>query len=285
MKQLVHKVQGDHLWFGVTHNCNIYRGCNQGCIYCDSRSSCYQISDFDRVRAKQDADKMIELELSKKRKKGVLGLGGMSDPYNYLEEKLEYTRSCLKSCLKHGFGVVIITKSTLVLRDIDILVELSKSSAVTILFTITTSDDRLQARIERNVPSSTKRFEAIKKLREHNLNAGVIMMPVLPFINDTTENITGIIKKASLADALFIYPSFGVTLRDNQRTHFLNKIGPVLTEKYVSTYGESYGCQSPFAQELKKIFKENCEKYGIIYKMSDIIRQSSSLSNAQMTLF
>lgn len=285
VKKLIYKVKNDHQWFGVTHNCNIYRGCSHGCIYCDSRSSCYQISDFDTIKAKEDADKMIELELSKKRKKGVLGLGAMSDPYNPLEKKLEYTRSCLKSCIKHQFGVVIITKSTLVLRDIDLLQELSKTCNVTVMFTVTTSDDRLGLRIERNVEKTSLRIQAIKELRKHNIYTGIIMMPLLPFINDTIENVTNIIDQAHIIDASFIYPSFGVTLRDNQRSYFLNKIGPKLREQYTKEFQESYMCISKNVQQLEQVFKEKCQNYGIIYKMSDIIKQSSNKEQKQMSLF
>jgi DNA repair photolyase len=285
VKQLIHKVHESESWFGITHNCNIYRGCNHGCIYCDSRSSCYKINDFDTVKAKQDADIMIERELSGKRKKGVLGLGGMNDPYNPFEKTLKYTRSALKSCLKHGFGVVIITKSTLVLRDIDILREIQKQSNVLVLFTITTSDDRLQKRIERNCSTSTERFLAIKELRNNHIHAGIAMMPILPFINDTIENITGIIEKAKEHDAQFIYPSFGVTLRDNQRQYFLDKIGPVLRKQYIDTFQNDYVCPSIHSKELKKHFKETCEKNRIFHKMNDIIKLSSKHKNEQIQLF
>jgi DNA repair photolyase len=220
-------------WFGATYNMNIYKGCNQGCIYCDSRSSCYQIQNFDTIRAKQDAPLKVEKELSKKRKVGIITMGGMSDPYNYLEKKLEYTRSVLKSINKYQFGVSIITKSTLVLRDIDILKEINKNNAVSIGITITTSNDRLQSRIERNVPSTTERFQALKTLKEEGLYCGVLMMPILPFINDTVENIDGIVEMAHEANVDYIYPSFGVTLRDNQRLYFFEKIGETLTKQYI----------------------------------------------------
>lgn len=286
VKQLIHKTAGGEHWFSVTHNCNIYRGCDHGCIYCDSRSSCYQIPSFDEIKVKEDSDIKIEQELSTKRNKGILGLGGMNDPYNRYEEEFKYTRSALKSVNKHHFGVVIITKSTLVLRDIDILKEISKHSPVTVIITITTANDRLQSRIERNVSSSSDRFKAIKVLTDNNIYAGIMMSPLLPFINDTIENVTEIVTKAAQANAAFIYPGFGVTLRDNQRQHFFNKIGPDLTKKYVDSYGDSYMCTSKDYDKLKKEFQRLSKKHMILYKMNAIIDKAKDYQNeTQMTLF
>ncbi len=261
-------------WFGTNYNMNIYRGCNQGCIYCDSRSSCYQIKDFDKVRVKKDAPLKVEQELKNKRVKGIISMGGMSDPYNHLEEELHYTRSILKSINKHQFGVSCITKNNRILRDIDIFQEINKHSAVTIGVTITTFNDLLQSRIERNVSSTSERFDIIKQFRKHDIFSGILLMPILPFINDTKENIIAIVEKAHEVDAKFIYASFGVTLRDNQRNHFFEKIGEKLTKQYIEAFQESYMCVSPNHKELKKVFQETCEKYDIVYKMKDIVRES-----------
>jgi DNA repair photolyase len=270
-KRIVYPVKNG--WFGVTHNMNIYNGCNQGCIYCDSRSSCYQIKDFDKVKPKQDAPRIIEENLKNARQPYMIGMGGMSDPYNHLEEKLQYTRKALQSILKYGHGVFIITKNIRVLRDIDLLQEINKKSPVIIGITITTFDDRLQKRIERNVSLSSQRFDAIKQLRQAGLYAGIMMMPILPFINDTQENIANIVTKAHDIDANFIYPSFGVTLRDNQRDYYFHKIKEDLTKKYIDTYQEKYYCESLNKTNLSKEFKTLCAKYGIIYTMNDIIKQ------------
>ena len=286
VKQLVYPVKGGQSWFGITHNLNIYRGCNQGCIYCDSRSSCYQINNFDTIKVKQEADLLVDLELSTKRRKGILGLGGMSDPYNYHEKTLNYTRNILKSASKYGFGTTIITKSTLIERDIDILKSINTHFPVCVALTITTANDRLQERIERNVPASTLRFDTIKALTDNGIYAGVALMPILPFINDTVENIEGIVTKAHESGAKFIYASFGVTLRDNQRQHFFQKIGPELTKKYVQTYGEAYMCASLNHKALRKKFETLCVKYGIVYKMKDIIKgMSDSVKSEQVSLF
>lgn len=272
-------------WFGSNFNMNIYRGCNQGCIYCDSRSSCYQIQNFDNVRAKKDAPLKVEQELKNKRKKGVISMGGMSDPYNHLEEELKYTREILKSINKHQFGVSCITKNNRILRDLDLFKEINKHSAVTIGITITTFDDRLQGRIERNVSSTSERFDIIKKFSEEGIFTGILLMPILPFINDTEENIINIVKKAHEVGAKFIYASFGVTLRDNQRLYFFEKIGEKLTKQYIDTFKDSYMCPSPNTDNLKKVFKEHCDKYGIVYKMKDIVAESKKyIKQTQFTL-
>jgi len=285
-KKLIHSTSDGQYWFGVTHNTNIYRGCNQGCIYCDSRSSCYQIHDFDTVKAKENADILIDHELSSKHKKGIISMGGMSDPYNFLEKELKYTRNALKSMDKYGFGVSMITKSTLVTRDIDIYKNINTHSPVVISMTVTTASDKLAKRIERNVPSTSKRFEALKKMSDAGLFVGITLMPVLPFINDTTANIENILKLAKDNGVKFIYASFGVTLRDNQRQYFFTKIGDELTEKYVKYYGESYMCSSPNYDLLRKRFETLCDKYGILYKMDEIIKGAkNNVKTKQVALF
>jgi DNA repair photolyase len=286
VKKMIHPMKDGQYWFGATHNVNIYRGCNQGCIYCDSRSSCYKVPNFDQVKVKENADIMIDQELSTKIKKGIISMGGMSDPYNIYENELEYTRHALESINKNGFGVSIITKNTLLLRDLDILKDINKHSSVIVGFTITTADDRLQKRIERNVSSTSERFVAIEKCSKENLYVGILMMPILPFINDTEDNIKNIVELAYKHGAKFIFPSFGVTLRDNQRQHFFNKIGPELTKRYISTYGESYNCVSPNHKQLRSLFNTLCQKYGIVYKMEDIISNAFDyIKQEQMTLF
>jgi len=283
--KLIHKMSGGEGWFGATHNMNIYKGCNQGCIYCDSRSSCYQIKEFDRVKVKQDAPLKIESELKNKRTKCVISMGGMSDPYNHLEEDVGYTRKALQSILKYDHGVSIITKNIRILRDLDILKEINQNNPVSIGITITTGDNRLQSRIERNISSTNDRFKAIATMREYGLFAGILMMPLLPFINDSIENITSIVEQAHQANAKYIYPSFGVTLRDNQRLYFFEKIGPELTKKYIDTFGESYVCDSPNQKELKKHFITLCEKYGILYKMKDIVEGTKNHVKKQQLTF
>ena len=285
-KTIIQTVKGNHSWFGASYNMNIYRGCNQGCIYCDSRSNCYQVHNFDKVKAKRNAPILIENELKSKKNKGVISMGSMSDPYNAFEEKLEYTKQALSSIHKYNFGVFIITKSILVLRDKQILSEINKKNVVNIAITITTANDLLQSRIERNVSSSSQRFLALKELAEKGLFTGILLMPILPFINDTVDNISQIIDLANEANVKYIYPSFGVTLRDNQRDYFLDKIGPELRSKYINTFKDNYMCRSKNIDELKATFTKKCDEYGILYKMEDIINESNKyVKEEQLALF
>ncbi len=261
-------------WFGTDYNMNIYRGCSHGCIYCDSRSDCYQIEDFDTVRSKENALQLIENELSRKRKKGVIATGAMSDPYNPFEKQYELTRGALKLIDRYGFGIAIDTKSDLVVRDIDILQRIQQHSPVLVKITITSGDDLLAKKIEPYVAVSSRRFSAIKALSEAGIYSGILLMPVLPFIEDNKENILSIVSQAKESGAKFIFPAFGVTLRQNQRLYFYEKLDekfPGVKEKYNQHFGNKYQCASPNGAALQNIFQDACKKAGILYKMSDII--------------
>ncbi len=275
-------------WFGVNYNMNIYKGCNHGCIYCDSRSDCYHVENFDQVRAKKNALELIYRDITSKRKKGVVGTGAMSDPYNPFERELELTRGALKIINQFGFGVSIATKSHLVARDLDILSEIQGHSPVLVKVTVTSCDDELAKKVESNAPSPSERFYAVKKLSDNGIFAGILMMPILPFIEDTEDNILGIVKKARESGARFIYPGMGVTLRMNQRDWFYDKLDrlfPKKKEQYIRQFGETYDCHSPKAKELYAVFAEECRKYGILYKMEDIISAyKSGYYDRQMTL-
>lgn len=274
-KSIISGYAENNSWFGINYNMNIYKGCSHGCIYCDSRSECYRVDDFDRVRAKENALALIARELKSKRKKGVVGTGAMSDPYNPFEEEYKLTRGALELINRFGFGVAIATKSDLIVRDIDLLKEISKHSPVLVKITVTTADDILCRRIEPNVSVSSDRFKAIKKLPQEGLFAGILLMPVLPFIEDTEDNIRGIIELAYQSGAKFIYPAFGVTLRQNQREWYYTKLDelfPSVKEKYIKNFGSSYECRSLKAKELWSLFVNKCNEYGILYKMGDIIK-------------
>lgn len=263
-------------WFGTDYNMNIYRGCCHGCIYCDSRSECYRIDNFDKIKAKKDVLLLLRDELKRKVRSGVIGTGAMSDPYNPFEKELQLTRHSLELIDAFNFGISIVTKSALITRDTDILQSISEHSPVICKLTITTADDDLCRKIEPNVSLSSERFDAIRTLSSQGIFTGVVLMPVLPFIEDNRDNILNIIHKTADCGGKFIYPSFGVTLRQNQREHFLNKLDEIfpkddLREKYIKTYGNSYSCISRNVNSLWKVFESECQKYGIIYKMKDII--------------
>lgn len=275
-------------WFGIDYNMNIYKGCSHGCIYCDSRSDCYGVEDFDRVRAKRNALDMIRRELRTKRKKGVVGTGAMSDPYNPLEKEYNLTRGALEIIDSLGFGAAIATKSSLILRDTDILRQIAKHSPVIVKITVTAARDELSRKVEPGVSVSSERFRAIKELSEAGIFTGVLLMPLLPFIEDTEDNISEIIELAHKNGAKFIYPAFGVTLRNNQRQWYYTKLDelfPGLKAKYISTYGDSYECRSKNSKKLWALFKSRCDEYGILYRMEDIISEYKKSYQAEQLSF
>ncbi len=289
-KTILSKVNYGNDWYGIDYNMNLYRGCPHKCIYCDSRSNCYHIENFDMVRGKENALEILEQELIKKRKKGIIGIGSMSDTYNPLEKEYEQTRGALKLISKYGFGVSIDTKSDLILRDLDILKEINDKNNVIIKFTITTPNDELSKIIEPHVCVSSKRFEAIKKLSDNGIFVGIMMNPVLPFITDSEEDIKKLVKLAHDSGAKFIQTFMGMTLRENQRDYYyeeLDKHFKGLKDKYIKYYGERYNCAVPNYKVLYKVFTDECDKYGILYNMRDIIKayKKEIKDNEQMSLF
>lgn len=274
-KTIVTKTR-DSGWFGIDYNMNIYKGCCHGCIYCDSRSDCYRIEEFDRVRAKENALMIIRDDLRRKVKKGVVGTGAMSDPYNPFEKELNLTRHSLELIDAFGFGISVATKSTLLFRDADILESIREHSPVLCKVTVTTVNDELAGKIEPGAPLSSERFTLISNLTSRRIFAGILLMPVLPFLEDNEENILGIVKAAHEAGARFIYAAFGMTMREGQREWYLKKLGELFPDRnlvlqYGRTYGNRYECGSPKAGNLWKCFTRECQKYGILYNMKDII--------------
>lgn len=262
-------------WFGNNYNMNIYRGCSHGCIYCDSRSECYRVENFDQVRGKENALEIIERDLQSKRRTGVIGTGAMSDPYNPWEEKYRLTRGALELVDRYRFGISICTKSDLVTRDIDILKKIQAHSSVLVKITITAWEDELCRKVEPNAPSPSRRFAALAELSRQGIHTCILLMPVLPFIEDNQENILGIVARAKASGVNFIFPGFGVTLRQNQRDWYYQKLDrhfPGLKQRYIQLYGNTYDCHSPRARELWKLFQLECDRSGIVYRMDEIIR-------------
>lgn len=263
-------------WFGIDYNMNIYRGCCHGCIYCDSRSDCYQIKNFDQVCAKENALMIIRDDLRRKVRTGVVGTGAMSDPYNPFEQELKLTRHAMELADAFGFGMAVATKSTLLLRDMDILESIKEHSPVLCKVTITTTDDALAGKLEPHAAVSSQRFAMLEQLASRGIFSGILLMPVLPWLEDNEDNIRAIVRKAHEVGARFIYAAFGMTLRNNQREWYFDQLnrlfpGQGLVEQYISRYGNSYQCTSPHARTLWKLFAEECEKYGILYQMKDIV--------------
>ncbi|MHB9927683.1 SPL family radical SAM protein [Clostridium botulinum] len=291
-KTLISNYSENNWWFGINYNMNIYKGCCHGCIYCDSRSECYGIDNFDKVRAKKNAIQIIKNELRKKRKKGVIGTGAMSDPYNPFERELMLTRMALEEINTLNFGAAIATKSNLIVRDIDILKKIKTYSPTLVKITITTYDDELCKKVEPNVCVTSKRFQAIKELSYNGIFTGILLMPILPFINDNGENIVKIVKKAHECGAKFIFAyGMGLTLRGNQREYFYRKLirefpKENMVVKYKNAFGNKYECASLNHKKLWSIFKNECEKLGILYKMEDIIlAYKGNYGNNQLSWF
>lgn len=278
VKTILHKNKSTG-WFGTDYNMNLYRGCCHGCIYCDSRSDCYQINSFDSVKCKADALVILRDELRRKVRTGVIGTGAMSDPYNPFEEKTLITRHALELIDAYGFGCAILSKSALMTRDMDIFLSIKEHSPMICKQTVTTCDDELCRKLEPNVSVSSERFSALALLSEAGIFTGIAMMPILPFIEDSEENIKGIVRMGHEAGVRFIYPALGMTLRSGQKEYYLSRLeelfpGEGLAQKYISKYGNSYECTCPDVNRLWRVFTEECDKFGILYKMQDIISAS-----------
>lgn len=257
-------------YFGLSYNMNLYRGCQHNCIYCDSRSDCYQLGELSDIRIKKDAIQILERELRSKRLRGTVGFGSMNDCYMPIEREYQLTRNALQLMIKYKFPVHIITKSDLVSRDIDLLKEISKIYAAVSL-TITTTDDSLSRIIEPNAPISSERFEALRQLSAAGIYCGITFMPILPYINDTSENVTEMVKRAADCGVKYILPAFGLTIRDGQREYMyqqFDKHFPTLREKYTAEFGNNYNCPSPKANELYNLFYKLCKEKGISTQMN-----------------
>ena len=265
------RVKGPDDWFRLDYNMNLYRGCQHQCIYCDSRSDCYQIEDFNgEILVKSNALELLPRELASKRRKGVIGFGSMNDPYMPLEMDKGLVRGALELIALHGFGVHIITKSALVLRDIDLLQEISRVYA-SVSLSISTADDRIAKRLEPGASYVSERLAAMKTLREAGITAGVTMMPVLPFIGDTEENIKAIVELSREHKASYILPAIAVTLRGRQKAYYYQKLDllfPGLKENYIRQFRNGdYHCTSPNAERLYELFSKLVDQYRIPTKM------------------
>ena len=266
-------------WFGCKFTMNIYRGCQHRCIYCDSRSECYRIENFNDIIVKKNAADLLDIELKKKRKKGTVGTGAMSDPYMPIEKEYMLTRKCLEIIAKHRFPVHMTTKSNMILRDIDILEEINKIY-VGIAMTITTPDDSLAKKTEPYAPMPSERYKALGILSTLGIETSITMMPLLPFINENPKDMIELVKKANDAGVKYIYASFGMTTRDRQREYYYKKLDelfPGLSEKYRKKYGTRYGIGISNYKKVKEAFLIECQKYGIKNEMPSYDKKLSAL--------
>ncbi len=250
---------------------NIYRGCSHGCIYCDSRSRCYQFTHaFEDIEVKQNAPELLEQALRARRRKCMIGTGSMSDPYMHCEEELRLTRKCLEIISWYGFGAAVQTKSDRILRDIDLLEEINRKAKCVVQMTLTTYDEKLCRIIEPNVCSTRRRIEVLEQMAERDIPTVVWLAPILPFINDTAENIRAILDACARVKVKgIICFGMGVTLREGDREYFyaaLDRHFPGMKERYIRTYGNAYEVTSPRNEQLTELFRSFCRERGIMYR-------------------
>ncbi len=256
---------------------NLYRGCTHGCIYCDARSKCYQMEhEFEDIEVKSNALELLEKTLSRKRKKCMIGTGAMSDPYMHIEEKLQHTRKSLEIIDKYGFGLAIQTKSARILRDLDLLKSINEKSKCVVQMTLTTYDENLCRIVEPNVSTTRERFEALKIFRDNGIPTVVWLCPVLPFINDTEENIRGILSYCIEAQVKGILCfDIGMTLREGDREYYYQKLDehfPGLKYRYIQKYGNAYQITSDNHDKLMKILCAECNKNHIMLGTDSIFQ-------------
>ena len=254
---------------------NLYRGCSHGCIYCDSRSNCYHMEHaFEDIEVKQNAMVLLEDALRRKRKKCMIGTGSMCDPYLPCEETLGLTRKCLEIIDDYGFGVTVLTKSTRILRDIGLLEHIHHRAKCVVQMTLTTCDEALCRIIEPNVSTTAERVEALKEFRERGIPTVVWMSPILPFLNDTEENIAGLVRLCAEAGVLgILFFGASITLRAGDREYFysaLDRSFPGVKQKYIERFGNAYECESPKNASLSALFRRECERYGIRHDLREL---------------
>ena len=289
--RVMHIVQAKSI-LSARNGMNLYRGCQHGCIYCDSRSACYQMDHpFEDIAVKENALELLEDALRRRRKPCMIGTGAMSDPYIPLEMQLGMTRKSLELMEKYGFGVTLITKSDHVLRDLDILQRINSKTKAVVQMTLTTADESLCRILEPGVCTTACRVEALKTLHRAGIPTVVWLCPILPFLNDTEENIRKIVEYCAEANVKgIIHFGMGLTLREGNREYFyaaLDRHFPGLKARYIRTYGNAYELPSPNAARLERVFRAECDRYGIWHDNDRIVRYLNELEEKteQMCLF
>jgi len=276
----------------VNNGMNIYRGCTHGCIYCDSRSECYGMNHaFEDIEVKQNAPELLERALLKKRKLCMIGTGSMCDPYMHCEETLKNTRKCLEIIDKYNFGVSVITKSVRVLRDIDLYESINAKSKAVVQMTLTTADEELCKIIEPNVSSTKERYAALKEFQKKGIPTVVWLCPILPYINDTEENLRAVLDYCFDAGVVGIVNfGFGLTLRSGNREYFYKKLDehfPGMSDRYRKRFGYAYECPSDNSKVLYSIFSSECEKHNVMYDPNTIFTYLNEYpeKSRQLSLF
>lgn len=293
MEVYMHKLEVKGI-LSAHNGMNLYRGCSHGCIYCDSRSRCYHIDhDFEDIEVKSNALTLLEDALKRKHKKCMIGTGAMTDPYIPLESTLEHTRKSLELIEHYGFGVAIQTKSNRILRDLDLLKKINNKTKSVVQMTLTTLDEGLCQTIEPGVSTTKERVEALHIFRDNGIPTIVWLSPILPFINDTEENIRGILNCCIEAKVYGILCfSMGMTLREGNREYYYKKLDehfPGLKAKYINTYGNQYEINSPHNKTLMELFHKTCKSHNIVSDLNEVFRYLSAFEDkmemAQLSLF
>ena len=266
----------------TSNTMNLYRGCTHGCIYCDSRSVCYQINHpFEDIEVKRNADAILDDQLRRRRNKAMINTGSMCDPYIPLEETLQLTRRALEVIARHGFGLSILTKSDRILRDMDLFEEINRKQKCVVQVTLTTYDESLCKKLEPNVSSTAARVEVLQECKRRDIPTVVWMSPILPFINDTEENVRGLLDYCADAGVHGIVNfGFGVTMREGDREYFyaqLDRLFPGLKQRYIDAFGLRYECTSPNNDRLMAIFRETCAQHGILSDSHAVFRYLGEL--------
>lgn len=289
----MHEVEAKHI-LSAQNGMNIYRGCSHGCIYCDARSTCYQMNHaFEDIEVKKNAPELLESALRSKRKKCVIGTGAMCDPYLHIEKELRLTRRCLEQIDEYGFGLAIQTKSDMILRDLDLLKSINRKSKCVVQMTLTTYDEDLCKIVEPNVCTTARRIEVLDIMREEGIPTVVWMTPILPFINDTQENILGLLEACRKTQVYgIIIFQLGLTLRDGDRQYYYAKLDqhfPGLKERYKRVYGNAYELPVPEQKELMKLIRQKCDESGIVCDEAKIFQcmheYEDKQAGKQLTLF
>ena len=285
----MHTIQAKSI-LSAKNGMNLYRGCQHGCIYCDSRSRCYRMDHrFEDVAVKENGIELLTAALRRKRRPCMIGTGAMSDPYTPIEGELELTRRALEVIGRYGCGVAIQTKSDLILRDLDMLTRINRRSKAVVQMTLTTMDEGLCRLIEPGVCTTARRIEVLKEFQKAGIPTVVWLCPILPWLNDTEENIRGIVESCADAGVQGIIQfGMGVTLRDGSREHYYSQLDrkfPGLKERTVRTYGSAYELRSPHSRELEALFHRLCGKYGIWHDNDQIFRWMSRLEEDQLSFF
>ena len=282
----------NHKWFAADYNMNIYRGCSHGCIYCDSRSACYQMKHaFEDIEVKRGAARILKEQLSRKRKPCMIITGAMCDPYIHIEEELRITRQCLEVIEEYNFGLAIQTKSNRILRDLDLLKSINEKAKCVVQITLTTFDEGLCRIVEPNVSTTAERFSVLEAMRGAGIPTVVWLSPVLPFINDTEENLRGILDYCVRAKVHgIVCYGFGMTLREGDREYFYTKLDkhfPGMKERYIRAFFNSYECRSPNNESLWAVYQKECILHGILYQPDAVFMylREFAIKKQQLSLF